>query len=165
MIHEVTRLDTVRRECRKLVTKRSLMSAGAAVVPIPGADVVADIGLLANLLPSISTKFELNHDQVEKLDPTSIQQVFVIAASLGNNVIGRMVTRQMVVRLLKRFGVRLATASAAKYVPVLGSALAATISFGAMKLAGNAHIDDCYQTARALIDAQAGQSSAAIADA
>ncbi len=165
MIHEVARLDTVRRECRKLVTKRSLMSAGAAVVPIPGADVVADIGLLANLLPSISTKFELNHDQVEKLDPTSIQQVFVIAASLGNNVIGRMVTRQMVVRLLKRFGVRLATASAAKYVPVLGSALAATISFGAMKLAGNAHIDDCYQTARALIDAQAGQSSAAIADA
>lgn len=154
MIHDLRRLDEVRRECRKLVTKRSLMSAGAAVVPVPGADVVADIGLLSDLLPKISAKFELDHEQVEKLDPNLIQQVFVVAASLGNNVIGRMVTRQMVVRLLKRMGVRLATASAAKYVPVLGSAVAASISFGAMKLAGNAHIEDCYKTARALIEAQ-----------
>ncbi|TPG12994.1 hypothetical protein [Sphingomonas oligophenolica] len=161
MIHDIKTLDTVRRDCRKLVTKRSLMAAGAAVIPIPGADVVADIGLLATLLPLISTKFELDHDQVDKLDPTTVQQVFVVAASLGNNVIGRMVTRQMVVRLLKRFGVRLATASAAKYVPVLGSAVAATIGFGAMKLAGNAHIDDCYKTARAVIDARSAAAVAA----
>ena len=152
MIESLARLDEIRSECRSMVTKRSLMSAGAAVVPIPGADVVADIGLLTNLLPKISGKFELDHDRVEKLDPNAMQQVFVIAASLGNNVIGRMVTRQMVVRLLRRFGVRLATASAAKYVPILGSAVAATISFGAMKLAGNAHIEDCYKTARALIE-------------
>lgn len=162
MIHDINTLDRVRRDCRTLVTKRSLMAAGAAVIPIPGADVVADIGLLATLLPLISKNFELDHDQVEKLDPTTVQQVFVVAASLGNNVIGRMVTRQMVVRLLKRFGVRLATASAAKYVPVLGSAVAATIGFGAMKLAGNAHIEDCYKTARALIDAR---STAAVAAA
>ena len=107
-----------------------------------------------DLLPKISAKFELDHDAVEKLDPNLVQQVFVVAASLGNNVIGRMVARQMVVRLLRRFGIRLATASAAKYVPIMGSAVAATISFGAMKLAGNAHIEDCYKTARALIDAQ-----------
>ena len=48
-------------------------------------------------------------------------------------------------------GVRIATASVARYVPVLGSAIAATISFGAMKLAGNAHVDDCYRTARTLL--------------
>jgi len=157
MIRDMKQLDNVRRECRAMVTKRSMMSAGAAVVPVPGADIVADVGLLSNMLPKISAKFELDHDQVEKLDPNMAQQVFVIAASLGNNVIGRMVTRQMVIRLLKRFGVRLAAGSAAKYVPVLGSAVAATISFGAMKLAGNAHIDDCYKTAKALIEQQAGQ--------
>ena len=155
MIHDIAQLDTIRRDCRKLVTTRSLMSAGASVVPIPGADIAADIGLLSNLLPKISAKFDLDHDQVQKLDPNLIQQVFVIAASMGNNVIGRVVTRKMAVALLRRFGVRLATASAAKYVPILGSAVAATISFGAMKLAGNAHIDDCYQTARSLIEASA----------
>jgi uncharacterized protein (DUF697 family) len=151
MIHEMERLDAIRRECRSMVTKRSLMSAGAAVVPVPGADIVADISILSDLLPKISARFELDHDQVEKLDPNTMQQVFVLAASMGNNVIGRMVTRQVVKGLLRRFGIRLAAGSAAKYVPVLGSALAATISFGAMKLAGNAHIDDCYNTARSLI--------------
>ena len=151
MIHDIERLDAIRRECRSMVTKRSLMSAGAAVVPVPGADIVADISILSDLLPKISARFELDHDQVEKLDPNTMQQVLVVASSLGNNVIGRMVTRQVVKNILRRFGVRLAAGSAAKYVPVLGSALAATISFGAMKLAGNAHIDDCYNTARSLI--------------
>ncbi|WP_438805790.1 hypothetical protein [Sodalis sp. (in: enterobacteria)] len=31
------------------------------------------------------------------------------------------------------------------YVPLLGQALAAGLSFSAMKLLGNSHIDDCYR--------------------
>ena len=34
-----------------------------------------------------------------------------------------------------------------------GSAVAATISFGAMKLVGNSHVEDCYKTALALLPA------------
>lgn len=151
MITTIDKLDHVRADCRRMVTNRSLAAAGAAVVPIPGADLVADIGLLANMLPRISKAFELDHDAIEKLDPDIAQRVFVIAASLGNNVIGRLVTRKLVVTLLRRAGVRLASASVARYVPVIGSVFAASISFGAMKLAGNAHIEDCYRTARALL--------------
>jgi len=143
-------LDLVREECRRMVTKRALASAGVAVVPIPGADLVADIGILTNLLPAISERFGLREEQIRKMDPSRAQQVLVIASSLGNNVIGRAVTKRMVVALLRRMGVRVATGSVAKYVPFIGSAVAATISFGAMKLAGNAHIDDCYATAKAL---------------
>jgi len=143
-------LDLVREECRRVVTKRALASAGVAVVPIPGADLVADIGILTNLLPAISERFGLREEQIRKMDPSRAQQVLVIASSLGNNVIGRAVTKRMVVALLRRMGVRVATGSVAKYVPFIGSAVAATISFGAMKLAGNAHIDDCYATAKAL---------------
>ncbi|WP_375393642.1 hypothetical protein [uncultured Sphingomonas sp.] len=134
-----------------MVTNRSLAAAGAAVVPIPGADLIADIGLLSTMLPAISQSFELDHDSVAKLDSDIAQRVFVIAASMGNNVIGRMITRRIAVRLLRRVGVRIASASVAKYVPVVGSAMAATIGFGAMKLAGNAHVEDCYRTARALL--------------
>jgi uncharacterized protein (DUF697 family) len=156
MIATVAELDRVRDECRRMVTKRSLMSAGAAVVPIPGADLVADIGLLTNLLPAISRRFELDHDQVAALEPGLARQALVMASSMGNTVIGRMVTRKVAMGVLRRMGVRVATASAARYVPLIGSAFAATISFGAMKLAGNAHIDDCYRTARALIETPAG---------
>ena len=151
MIRTVAELDQVRRECRRMVTERSLAAAAAAVVPIPGADLIADIGLLANMLPKISERFQLDHASVEKLSPEIGERVLVIASSLGNNVIGRMVTRKLAIGLLRRMGLRIATVSVAKFVPVLGSAIAASISFGAMKLAGNAHADDCYRTARALL--------------
>ena len=151
MIQSRQELDRVRLDCRRMVTRRSLAAAGAAVVPLPGADIVADVGLLTDMLPRISRAFELDHDSVEKLDPDMAQRVFVVAAGLGNNVIGRLVTRKLVVALLRRVGVRVASASVAKYVPVIGSVVAASIGFGAMKLAGNAHVEDCYRTAVALL--------------
>ncbi|KQM64153.1 hypothetical protein ASE75_09070 [Sphingomonas sp. Leaf17] len=150
MITSATELDRIRDECRRMVTRKSLMSAGAAVVPVPGLDIVADIGLLTTLLPEISKRFELDHDQVQKMEPLMAQQVLVMASSMGNTLIGRMVTKRLVTALLRRIGVRVATASAAKYVPFIGSAVAASLSFGAMKLVGNAHIDDCHKTAMAL---------------
>ena len=152
MITSLADLDRIRDECRSLVTNRALMSAGAAVVPIPGMDLVTDIGLLTTLLPQISERFDLDHAQVEKMDPHLAQQVFVMASSMGNTMIGRMVTKRVVTMLLRRIGARLAVGSVAKFVPFAGSALAASISFGAMKLVGNAHIEDCYKTARTLIE-------------
>jgi len=77
----------------------------------------------------------------------------VMASSLGNTMIGRMVTKRIVVALLRRVGARIAVGSMAKFVPFAGSAVAATISFGAMKLVGNSHVEDCYKTALALLPA------------
>ncbi len=156
MIRTIVELDRVRAGCRKMVTNRALMSAGAAVVPIPGADLMADIGLLTSLLPDISRRFELDHDQVDKLEPHLAERVFVLASSMGNTLIGRTVTKRVVTALLRRIGKRIAAASIAKYVPFAGSAVAAGISFGAMKLVGDGHIDDCYRTARALIEGNTG---------
>ena len=151
MISSLAELDRVRAECRKLVTKRSLMAAGAAVVPIPGVDIVADISLMTTMLPEISRRFELDHEQVDKLEPHVAQKVFVMASSMGNNVIGRTVTKRLATALLRRVGRRVATASVAKYVPFVGSALAAAIGFGAMKMVGKSHIEDCYRTAKSLL--------------
>jgi len=153
MITTLAELDRVRDEARGMVTKRALTSAGAAVVPIPGLDLVADVGILTNLLPAISERFGLREDQVEKMESSRAQQVLVLASSMGNNVIGRAVTKRVVIAILRRMGARIATGSVARFVPFIGSAVAATISFGAMKMAGNAHIDDCYATAKALLDA------------
>lgn len=150
MTHTLAELDAIRDDCRRMVTKRAAISAGAAVVPVPGADLVADVGILRKMLPAISERFGLREDQVDKMDASRAQQVLAIAASMGNNVIGRAVSKRVVIALLRRMGIRVATASVARYVPFIGSAVAATISFGAMKLAGNAHIDDCYATAKTL---------------
>ena len=68
MITTIAELDRIRDDSKRLVTTRSMMSAGAAVVPIPGADIVADIGLLTKLLPEISKRFGL--------DPVSQRDAF-----------------------------------------------------------------------------------------
>lgn len=141
-------LDTLRDECKAMVTKRAGLSAGAAVLPIPGLDLGADIALLVELLPAINQKFGLGAEQVRGLDPKLQRIVLVGATSLGNNLIGKLVTRQLVMQALKSIGVRVTTRTAARFVPILGQALAASISFGAMKLLGNAHVEDCYKVAR-----------------
>ena len=59
-----------------------------------------------------------------------------MASSMGNNLFGRAVTKRIVTALLRRVAKRVAAASIAKYVPLAGSGIAATIAFGAMKLVG-----------------------------
>lgn len=61
MISTIEELDRVRRECRRMVTTRALAAAGVAVVPIPAMDVLADVGLLADVLPRVSRAFGLDH--------------------------------------------------------------------------------------------------------
>lgn len=141
-------LDALRDECRAMVTRRAGLSAGAAVLPIPGLDLGADIALLAELIPAINRKFGLDAAQVQGLDPQVQRIVLVAATSLGNNLIGQWVTRQLIVQTLQRLGIRVAGKTAAKFVPVLGQALAASVSFGAMKMLGNAHVEDCYRVAK-----------------
>ncbi|HEU0065954.1 MAG TPA: hypothetical protein VFQ57_01800 [Sphingomonas sp.] len=147
-IRTLSELDRVRDDCKAMVTKRSLVSAGTAVVPIPGIDLIADVGLLTKMLPDISERFGLSHEQVAKMDAGMGEQVLVVATSLGNTVIGRAITRRIVTAIIRRVGLRVAGASVAKFVPFLGQAAAASLSFGAMKLAGNRHVDDCYETVK-----------------
>jgi uncharacterized protein (DUF697 family) len=160
MTKSIAELDAIRRECRRLVTTRSLAAAAVSVVPIPGVDIAADVGLLTSILTQVNERFGLSEKQIEKLDPGAAEQVLLLAAGLGNGVIGRAVSKQLISAVLKRVAKRLAVGSAAKFVPFAGSALAAGLGFSAMKLAGNAHVEDCYRTARALLDGQAAAGEA-----
>lgn len=147
-ITTIAELDRVRDEARKLVTKRALVSAGASVVPVPGADLIVDANILTKLLPDISSRFGLSERQVQALEPDRAKQVLLIAANLGNGVIGRSITRRVVTMLIRKVGARYASKSLLRFVPFAGQVAAAGISFGAMKLVGNSHIDDCYETVR-----------------
>lgn len=152
MTNDIAGLNRTRSACRRLVTTRSLAAAATSVVPIPGIDIAADVGLLTHLLAQINERFGLSEKQVERLDPSAAQKALVMAAGLRNGVIGRAVSKQLVALVLKRVAKRLAIGSAAKFVPIAGSLLAAGLGFSAMKVAGDAHIEDCYRTARALLD-------------
>ena len=150
----LAQLDRIRDDCRAIVTRRATMSATAAVVPIPGLDIGTDVAILIALLPRINEKFGLAPHQIDALDVETKRVVMMFVSSVGSNLIGRLVTRDLVIKLLMRMGVRVTTKGVVRYVPLIGQAISASLSFGAMKLLGNRHVDDCYEVARrALLDA------------
>lgn len=147
-------LDAIREECRAMVLRSAGVSGVAAAVPIPAADIGVDVSLFLRLIPAINRKFCLSAEQIQELDTRTKELVFVSVTSVGSQVVGKVVTTEVIVALLKRIGVRVTAKSVVKWVPVLGQAAAATISFGAMRLVGNRHVEDCYRVARAVIEAE-----------
>lgn len=150
-------IERVRDECKSMVTKRAGVSAGAAAVPVPGLDIGTDVALLLEMLPAINKRFGLSAEDLDN-DPTIKRLVLVTATSIGSEIIGRTVTKQIVVQLLKRVGISVASKSVSKYIPLLGQALAAGVSFGAMKYVGNGHVDDCFRVACEVFKAKKADS-------
>ncbi|QZA80313.1 DUF697 domain-containing protein [Deefgea piscis] len=141
----LSEIEQLRVECRALVAKQSMVSGAIAIVPIPGLDVGADVAIMSRMIDQINQKFGLTPAQIEQLNPLMKQRVFVIVSSLSSSLIGKYLSKELLLLALKRVGVRLVSKQAAKFVPFLGSAIAAGISYGAMRMLGNAHIDDCCQ--------------------
>ena len=141
-------LDAIRAQCRALVTRRASLSAGAAIIPIPGLELGTDVAILLKLLPQINEKFGLTPAQIDALDIDTKRIVLVLVSGVGSGLVGRLITKGLVIKVLQKIGVRLTAQGVVKYVPLLGQALSASISFGAMKMLGNKHVDDCYEVAR-----------------
>jgi uncharacterized protein (DUF697 family) len=143
-------IDAAIRECRRLVRQRALLAAGVAVVPLPGVDWVTDVGILVKLLPRISASFGLSAEQVERLAPERKIVVFKAISAAGSLVLGRTVTRAVVMKLLTFVGVRLTTQQAAKWVPLAGQAVSAALTYSALKYVCEQHIQQCAAVARQL---------------
>jgi len=143
-------IDAVARQCRRLVTKRALLGAGVALVPVPGVDWVTDIGILMKLIPDINRAFGLTPEQVERFSPDRRLVVYKAISAGGSLLLGRLVTREMVMQVLRMVGLRLTTQQAAKYVPIAGQAVSAVLTFSALKYVCEQHIRQCMDVSRQL---------------
>jgi uncharacterized protein (DUF697 family) len=144
-------IDDVARYCRRMVNRRALMAAGVATVPIPGLDWLTDVGVLLKLIPDINLAFGLTPEQVERLAPDRRVVVYKAISAGGSVLVGKMVTRDLVMRVLRMVGVRLTTQQAAKYVPVAGQAVSAALTFSALKYVCEQHIRQCIDVSRQLM--------------
>jgi len=144
-------IDAVARQCRRLVNRRALMAAGVAMVPVPGLDWLADVSVLVKLIPEINRAFGLTPEQVERLSPDRRLVVYKAISAGGSLVMGKLVTRELIMTMLKLVGVRLTTQQAAKYVPIAGQAVSAALTFSALKFVCEQHIKQCIEVSRKLI--------------
>ncbi|MES2714695.1 MAG: hypothetical protein V4795_02970 [Pseudomonadota bacterium] len=148
--HAPDALAAIAKRCRQRVRQRALLAAGVAMVPVPGIDWVTDIGVLVKLLPEISAAFGLSPQQVERLAPDRRMVVYKAISAGGSMVLGRLVTRELVLMLLKTVGVRLSAQQAAKYLPVAGQVASAALTFSALRYVCEQHIRQCEAVARQL---------------
>lgn len=146
--HEI---EAVVKQCRRLVTRRAMVAAGVALVPIPGVDWVADVAVLMKLIPEINRAFGLTPEQVERLAPDRRLVVYKAISAGGGVLVGRLVTRGLVIKLLKLVGVRLTTQQAAKYVPIAGQAVSAALTFSSLKFVCEQHIQQCVSVSKQLM--------------
>ena len=144
-------IDAAVRHCRRLVTRRAVVAAGVAVVPIPGVDWITDIAVLVKLLPEINRAFGLTPEQVERLAPDRRLVVYKAISAGSGVLVGKLVTRELVMKMLRLVGVRLTTQQAAKYVPIAGSAVSALLTFSSLKYVCEQHIQQCVQVSRRLM--------------
>ena len=126
-----------------MVSRRALFAAGVAVVPMPGLDWATNVGVLVKLLPDINRKFGLSAEQVERLAPDRRLVVFKAITAGGTMLVGRLVTRELVMSMLRVVGVRLSAQQAVKYVPIAGQGLSAVLTYGALRYVCEQHIRQC----------------------
>lgn len=146
-------IEAAARACRRQVMRRAWLSAGAAVVPVPGLDIAVDLGNVLRLLREINEIFGLTPAQIEALAPKRRFNVYKIVSTMSGSAVGRVITGQIVLMMMKSLVKRLAAKQAARVVPLAGQAVAAGLSFAAIKLIGDRHIADCVVVARAVADA------------
>jgi uncharacterized protein (DUF697 family) len=144
----VEELDKVRASCKKMVRKRAAASGGAVLIPVPGADIAADIGMLLELIPAINRKFGLAPDQLDELDAKHKALIYLMIKKVGADLVGRAITKQLVLAALKKVGIRMSAKQVLKFIPFAGQAAAAALSYAAMMYVGNSHIDECFAIAK-----------------
>lgn len=145
----------VREACRQRVRRVSWYSAGAAAIPVPLLDMVVDIGILVKLLPEINQQFGLAPAQIEALPEQTRVQVWKRRAERGSELIGMVVTRELVKRSLQGFGMRMAASQVVRFIPLGGQIMSATLGYWIMRRLAWQHIEDCFDVALAARGIQA----------
>jgi uncharacterized protein (DUF697 family) len=141
-------IDAVRIRCLALVRKRAAISAGVAAVPLPGIDVMADLASFASMIEDINGAFGLTPEQIERLQPRMRVAAYEAVGTLGGMLVGKLVTKELVLKVLQKMGTRLAAKSMAKMVPLAGQIASAAIGFALFRKMGNQHVEACVRVVR-----------------
>ena len=120
-----------------------------------GLDWLTDVALLLGSSPRSIMSFGLTPEQVRRLAPDRRVVVYKAITAGGGMLIGRVVTRELVMTLLRVVGVRL-TASRPPVRAGGGAAVSALLTFSALKIASASSIRQCMEVARQLALAGTG---------
>ena len=143
-----TAMQNAVKRSRKLLHKRALLAGAVSAVPLPGLDWAVDAAMLSRLIPEINKEFGLSSQQLDSLNPKKREQVQKAVAMVGSVLIGKLISKDLVVAVATKIGMRLTTKQLAKYVPFAGQIVAATVGYAAIRYLGEEHMKDCIRVAQ-----------------
>ncbi len=135
--------------CRKLLHRRAVVAAAASAVPLPGLDWAVDAALLSRLIPAMNARFGLAPDQIDQLAPEQRHQVQKAVTMVGSALIGKFISKELVLRLAQTVGLRLGAKQAARFVPLAGQVVSAALGYSVLRYLGEEHLKDCVRVALA----------------
>jgi uncharacterized protein (DUF697 family) len=138
-------LAAAQTRARKLIARRALVAAAAGAVPLPGLDWAVDAALLSKLIPQINEEFGLAPHQIAKLPDHQRERVQTAITLVGGALLGKLISKSLIMSAMKAVGVRLTAAQAAKFVPLAGQAASAALNYAALRWLGEQHINDCLR--------------------
>ena len=105
-------LKQVRKECRKMVLRRAIVSGVATLISVPGTDIAVDYIVLRDLLKAVNKRFGLNEAQIDKYDDWTKMLIFKMIKKGSGKVVGKVATKELIIQALKRIGKRLISETA-----------------------------------------------------
>jgi uncharacterized protein (DUF697 family) len=141
-------IDSVRARCRSMVRRRAAIAAGVSSVPIPGVDVVSDLSLFKKLVEDVNHAFGLTPDQIDRLQPRYKLIAYQAAVGIGGMMVGKLITRELLIMVFRKMGMKMLTKSAARVVPIAGQIASAAIGFAVFRKLGYQHVEACAAVAR-----------------
>lgn len=150
-------LEQAREDCLELVKKRSYVSAGAAVIPVPFLDVVIDVGILSALIPEINARFGLAPEQVSVFDPTTKKVHWSELRKRGFEFSGLVVARTAAKASLNNIAAKVIIKQVTKFIPLGGSIVAASLGYIIMKKVAEAHVEESYKLAKSIQQKQSAK--------
>ncbi|RMD82581.1 MAG: hypothetical protein D6815_08875 [Candidatus Dadabacteria bacterium] len=137
-------LKRKKEAARERVRLHAGLAAANALNPIPGADIAIDVGNLLKLFEEIRKAYGItDRDLQTPIAPELVQ--------VANRII-RWGTKDGLLALLKRYAARQTAERAAKYIPLVGQAIAGMLGFAIAQRAGMDYLDQCHSLAEAILN-------------
>ena len=126
----------------------SAVAAASGTVPIPGANFAIDIPVIISLFKFIRETYSLTDKAL-----STTEMAVPALAPLVNNVV-KYASTEGVVLLLTEYSGAVIAEQVSKFVPIIGTAVAASLGFAVVRKIGNLYLRDCHRLAEATLESQ-----------
>ncbi len=134
--------------CNQRVTWAAATAAVSGTIPVPGGNLVVDVPVLVSLFKYIRETFGLTDRALATKD-----FAMPALAPMVNSVL-KFASTEGVLLLLKQYGSLMAAEQVSKFVPLVGTIIAASLGFTITRRAGSYYLNDCHRLAAAVLEAQ-----------